>query len=149
MNLTPMITGRTLTLIYSKSMGPMQPNTQTPSTEGNHYPKSCTHSPGSFLYSEVAQSCPTLCNPMDCSLPGSLIRGIFQARVLEWVAISLSRGSSQPRDRTQVSSIVGRCFYRLSFQGSPCIEFMCIAKFFLFFSCFQLHKRERHLVGNF
>ena len=60
--------------------------------------------------SEVTQSCPTLCNPMDCSLPGSLVHGIFQARILEWVAISFSRGSFQPRDRTQVSSIVGRCF---------------------------------------
>ena len=40
--------------------------------------------------SEVAQSCPTLCNPMDCSLPGSTIHGIFQARILEWVAISFS-----------------------------------------------------------
>ena len=60
--------------------------------------------------SEVAQSCLTLCDPMDCSLPGSSIHGIFQARVLEWVAISFSRGSSQPRDRTWVSHIVGRCF---------------------------------------
>ena len=40
--------------------------------------------------SEVAQLCPTLCNPMDCSLPGSSVRGIFQARVLEWVAIALN-----------------------------------------------------------
>ena len=48
--------------------------------------------------SEVAQSCPTLCNPMDCSLPGSSVHGIFQAKVLEWVAISFSRGSSQPRE---------------------------------------------------
>ena len=64
--------------------------------------------------SEVAQSClPTLCNPMDCSLPGSSLHGIFHARVLEWVAISSSRGSSQPRDRTQVSRIAGRRFYRL------------------------------------
>ena len=54
---------------------------------------------------EVAQSSPTLCNPMDCSLPGFSIRGIFQARVLEWVAISFSRGSSPPRDRTQVSAL--------------------------------------------
>ena len=44
--------------------------------------------------SEVAQLCPTLCNPMDCSLQGSSVHGIFQARVLEWVAISFSRGSS-------------------------------------------------------
>ena len=44
--------------------------------------------------SEVAQSCPTLCDPMDCNLPGFSVHGIFQARVLEWVAISFSRGSS-------------------------------------------------------
>ena len=46
---------------------------------------------------EVAQSCPGLCDPMDCSPPGFSIHGIFQARVLEWGAISFSRGSSQPR----------------------------------------------------
>ena len=46
--------------------------------------------------SEVAQLCPTLCNPMDCSLPGPSIYGLFQAKILEWVAISFSRGSSQP-----------------------------------------------------
>ena len=60
--------------------------------------------------SEVTQSCPTLCNPMDCSLSGSSVHGIFQARVLEWVAISFSTGSSRPRDRTQVSHIAGRQF---------------------------------------
>ena len=59
---------------------------------------------------EVAQSCPTLCDPMDCSPPGSLVHGIFQAWILEWVAVSFSRGSSWPRDRTQVSRIVGRRF---------------------------------------
>ena len=48
-----------------------------------------------------AQSCLTLCNPMDCSPPGSSVHGIFQAGILERVAISYSRGSSQPRDRTQ------------------------------------------------
>ena len=61
-------------------------------------------------WSEVAQSCPTLCDPMNCSLPGSSIHGVFQARVLEWVAISSSRGSSQPRDWTRVSRIAGRHF---------------------------------------
>ena len=45
----------------------------------------------------VAQSCPIPCNPIDCSTPGSSIHGIFQARILEWVAISFSRGSFQPR----------------------------------------------------
>ena len=58
--------------------------------------------------SEVTQSCLTLCNPMDCSLPRSSVHGVFQARVLEWVAISFSRGSSWPRDRTRVSHIIGR-----------------------------------------
>ena len=48
--------------------------------------------------SEVAQLCPTVCDVMDCSLPHSSVHGIFQARVLEWVAISFSRGSSRPRD---------------------------------------------------
>ena len=61
-------------------------------------------------WSEVAQLCPTLCDPMDCSLPGSSVHGIFQAIVLEWIAISFSRGSSQPRDRTRVSRIVDRRF---------------------------------------
>ena len=60
--------------------------------------------------SEVAQSCLTLCDPMDCSLPGSSIRGIFQARILEWVAISFSRRSSWPRDWIHVSHIVGGRF---------------------------------------
>ena len=60
--------------------------------------------------SEVAQSRLTLCDPMDCSLPGSSVHGIFQARVLEWVAIAFSRGSSQPRDQTQVFHTAGRHF---------------------------------------
>ena len=61
-------------------------------------------------WSQVTQLCPTLCNPMDCSLPGSSVHGIFQARVLEWVAISFSRGSSWPRDWTRISCIAGRRF---------------------------------------
>ena len=47
---------------------------------------------------------------MDCSLSGSSIHGVFQARVLEWIAISFSKGSSRPRNRTRVSRIAGRCF---------------------------------------
>ena len=60
--------------------------------------------------SEVAQSCQTLGDPMDCSLPGSSIHGIFQVIILEWVAISFSRGSSWPRDWTRVSCIEDRRF---------------------------------------
>ena len=59
--------------------------------------------------SEVAQSCLTLYDLMDCSLPG-FIHGIFQARVLERIIISFSRESSRPRDQTQVSHITGRRF---------------------------------------
>ena len=58
----------------------------------------------------VAQSCLTLCDPMDCILPGSSVHGIFWARVLEWVAIPSSRGFSQPRDQTRASCIAGRFF---------------------------------------
>ena len=61
-------------------------------------------------WSEVARSCLTLCDPVDCSPPCSSIHGILHARILEWVAISFSRGSSRPRDRTQVSCIAGRRF---------------------------------------
>ena len=53
----------------------------------------------------VAQSCLTLCNPMDCRPPGPSVHGISQARILEWVAIHFSRGSSWPRDQTQVSRL--------------------------------------------
>ena len=60
--------------------------------------------------SEVTQLCLTLCNPIDCSLPGSSVHGIFQARVLEWLVFSFSRGSAQPRSQTRVSCIAGRCF---------------------------------------
>ena len=70
----------------------------------------CVVKEGSESASEVAQSCSTLCHPMDCSPPGSSVHGIFQARGLEWVAISFSRGSSQPRDRTCVSRTAGRRF---------------------------------------
>ena len=63
-----------------------------------------------WKWSEVAQSCPTLCDPVDCSPPGSSVHGILQARILEWVAISFSRGSFWPTDRTQISHIAGRHF---------------------------------------
>ena len=70
------------------------------------------YSPPSFTVHllPLAQSCPTLSDPMDSSLPGSSVHGIFQARILEWAAISFSRGSSQPRDRTWVSCIADRRF---------------------------------------
>ena len=68
--------------------------------------------------SEVTQSCLTPCDPMDRSLLGSSVQGIFQARVLKWVAIPFSRGCSWPRNWTQVSRIVGRRFTLWVTRGS-------------------------------
>ena len=68
--------------------------------------------------------CPTLCDPMDCSLSGSSVHGIFQVRVLKWIAISYSRGSSQPRNRTQVSRIAGRCFAVWAAREAPYIHYI-------------------------
>ena len=70
----------------------------------------------------VIQSCPTLCDPIDCSLPGSAVHGILPARILEWVAIPSSREYSQPRDQTRVSHIAGRfltniLFYNIASQS--------------------------------
>ena len=64
----------------------------------------------SSVPAKLVQSCPTLCNPMEPSPPGSSVHGILQARILEWVAISSPRGSCSPRDQTQVSyvSCIGR-----------------------------------------
>ena len=78
-----------------------------------------------MLVSEVTQSCPTLCNPMDCSLPGSSVHGIFQARILEWVAISHSRESSQPSDQTHISCIScigGQILYHCTTWEAPWVD---------------------------
>ena len=75
---------------------------------------------------EVAQSCLTLCESVDCSPPGSSVHGILQARVLEWVAISFSRGSSQPRDWIQVSCIAGRRFTLWATREAPFMFYIYI-----------------------
>ena len=72
----------------------------------------------------VTQSCLTLCNPMDCSLPGSSVHGILQAGILEWVAMPSARGSSQPRDAhfscvSQVSCIDKLVLYHWCHLQSP------------------------------
>ena len=59
------------------------------------------------MHAQLLQSCPTPCDPMDCSPPGSSVHGLLQARILEWVAVPFSRGSSQHRDRTEVSHVAG------------------------------------------
>ena len=58
-----------------------------------------------FAAAKWLQSCPTLCHPMDCSLPGSSVHGILQARIIEWVAMPSSRRSSHPRKQTHISYI--------------------------------------------
>ena len=79
-------------------------------------------------------SCVRLCNPMDCSLPGSSLFGILQTRVLEWVVISFSRGSSKFRDQTRVSLIPGRHFNFWATWEAPHVEiFSFIQKQNVFF----------------
>ena len=73
--------------------------------------------------SEVAQSCPTLCNPMDCNLPGSSVQGIFQARALEWVAISFSIMFRRNWSKHQDSLQLRVCFWRMySFELLLCLR---------------------------
>ena len=97
----------------SSSRGSSQPRdqTQSPSLQAYSLPYEPPGKPLlTLLRSEVAQLCLTLCDPMNCSLQGSSVRGIFQAKVLVWVAISSSRGSFWPRDWNYISSIscIGR-----------------------------------------
>ena len=95
-----------------------------------------------YMLPKLLQSCLTLCDPVNCGPPGSSVCGIFQARILEWVAISYSQGSSPPRDGTHVSyvSCIGRqVLYHWCHLGSqvivdppymwfflPCPRFLCI-----------------------
>ena len=69
-----------------------------------------------MVRAKLLQLCPTLCDPIDCSPPGSSVHGVLQARILEWVAMSSSRGSSRPRDGTGVSyvSCINIWFFAIS-----------------------------------
>ena len=111
MNNRTFLSVRKLQMFRSSIPGTRNNKDQTNSLFCNHTPKSINviyHI--SILIRKSIFSCLTHCDPMDCSLQGSSVHGILQARVLEWVAISFSRGSSWPRDRTQISCIVGRRF---------------------------------------
>ena len=117
--------------LYSESAGPfsLESNTETyraghpgsgpdPNPHTNLYSNYCSHNPNpltlapalTLLCVLVAQLCPTLCNPSDCSPPGFSVHGILQARTLEGIVIPFSRGTFQPRDQTLVSCIAGRFF---------------------------------------
>ena len=78
-------------------------------------PYNSVNQPCVMYVCEVSQSCPTLCNPMDCSLPGSSVHGIFQATVLEWVAISFLQGIFPTQG---LNPGLPPCFNHLSHQGS-------------------------------
>ena len=85
-----------------------------------HKESDMTEHPWMVLHSVlVAQSCLTLCDSMDCRLPCSSVHGILHVRILEWVAISFSRGSTQPRDQTQVSHIAGVLFMVWATREAP------------------------------
>ena len=74
------------------------------------------------IYAKLLQSCPTLCSPIHCSPPGSSIYGILQARIMQWIAMPSSRGSSPPRDWTcgsYISCICGQVLYPLTPSGKP------------------------------
>ena len=96
--------------------------------------------------------CPTLCNPMDCSPPGSLVHGILQAWILEWVAIPFSRGSSLPRDRTQASCTVRRRFTVWATREAPSlvIRYMQIKTTirYHFLSLRMAIKKEKENTGE-
>ena len=98
----------------------------------------------------MTQSCPTLCNPMDCSRPGSSIHGIFQARILEWVAVAFSKVSSQPRDWTPVSCIAGRLFFIIwateeSICQNPYINIMLPLRIsFTYFILLHIHHHTKN-----
>ena len=92
-------------------------------TRGRVYVSMLKDFPPLFLLSwseevRLLQSCPTLCDPMDCSPPGSSVHEILQARILEWVAMPSSTGSSWPKDWTHVSCIEGR-FFTAELPGKP------------------------------
>ena len=97
----------------------------------------------------VAQSCPTLCDPMNCSPSGSYVHGILQARILEWVAMPFSRGSSWPRNQTRVSCISGRFFTvwatSEAFQLNDLEQIFCPL---LAFVCLALSAVPTHKAGQ-
>ena len=101
-----------------------------------------------------AQSCPSLCDPMDCILPGSSVHVIFQARVLEWVATSYPRGFSWPTSRTHISCVSCTDSSPLSYLGSAfeivhkvkfCSKYTLVQTNILWFIIYILYLQQTHL----
>ena len=84
----------------------------------------------------------SLCHPMDCSPPGSYIHGIFQTGILEWVAISFSRGSSGPRDQTQVSHIAGRLFTIWATRGTAHLKIVKMVYWGVILLLYYIYKTQ-------
>ena len=96
-------------------------------------------------------SCVRLCNPMDCSPPGSSVHGTLQVRILEGVAISFSRGSFQPRDQTGVSCV--SCNWQvnslpLSHLGGPSLTWQWCMKFHIFSENFTVKGEEENITSE-
>ena len=97
----------------------------------------------------VSQSCLTLCDPMNCSPPGSSVHGFLQARILEWVAIPFSRGSSPPRDWTWISCIAGRCFTIWATRETQYVDKVVYIEMQLFFPIFNKSNQWQFKIYNF
>ena len=96
----------------------------------------------------AAQPCPTLCNPMDGSPPGSSVEGILQARILEWVVIPFSRGSSRPRDQPRFPALQADSLPP-SHLGNTNYQSSSFRIYIYFFSLSQIHTHtHNHLLGN-
>ena len=118
-------TGVTVLWVKKKNIG----STWDPSVSSWYFSlPTSKHKSYTFLCVSFTQSCLTLCDPTDCSPPDSSVCGTFQARILQWVAMPFSRGSSQPRDRTRVSHIAGRF---LTLWATRQTTFLTLAKHFL------------------
>ena len=94
-----------------------------------------------YMHTKSLQSCPTLCDPMYCSPPGSSVHGILQARILKWVAIPFSTGSSWPMDWTRVSCIAGRFFTIWATKEAA----LLVSDFQIFFTTTPTKKHILHL----
>ena len=90
----------------------------------------------------IAQSCPNLCNPMDCSQPGSTVHGILQARILDQVAIPFSRGIFPTQESNPGLLHYRRILYHLSHQGSPLDQWGSLYMFFTSISLIRLYASK-------
>ena len=104
------------------------------------------------IHAKLLQSCQTLCNPVDCSIPGSFVHGVLQARILEWVAMPSSRESSWPRDRTCVLQLLycRQILYCLATRKAPSYRYIFLRRpaqglIYITHSSWQAHILGSHI----